>query len=354
MQPCSVEPDFTPVFRSRVEDANNDRSRTASAGTPTPPRPTPVPSATPELGDSSISSPASVPWPRSRGSSYLSQPPSSCLAFRPCRITGLGEDVEYLRPALLGKLAGAWERRMAARSSAGWAAGVARWRVTHVPVQDGGAATSPLIRQHHRPVAPKSERYIYQSELPLVRKQLRGVDGPRRTVFQTGRTAEIPTLSVPVRTLSDLRCPVMDAVFPDSFSIRGRTDFSAPQSGRPWDRLFTVEQIVAHGYFSVPYAVPETGLISDKLHTSRMGLEDLVSQIRGRTVLYQKNMEELASPSARPTTPCSGRKPIKAIRRMPGSVTPGTSGFRIFTRSSGRSVSTSGRMSHGSVWRSLN
>jgi hypothetical protein len=78
------------------------------------------------------------------------------------------------------------------------------------------------------------------------------------------------------------------------FRSEAATYFSSPQLGRPWDRLFTVEQIIAHGYFSVPYALPETGLISDKLHTSRMGLEDLVSQIRGRTALYQKNMEELA------------------------------------------------------------
>jgi hypothetical protein len=90
-----------------------------------------------------------------------------------------------------------------------------------------------------------------------------------------------------------------------TYGIRSWTPYSAvpfrPQAGeflappiRPaWDRLFTVEQIVAHGYLAVPYAAPESALLSDKLHASRMGLEDLVSQIRSRISLYQKNVQEL-------------------------------------------------------------
>ena len=70
-------------------------------------------------------------------------------------------------------------------------------------------------------------------------------------------------------------------------------DFSSSRPERTWDRLFTVEQIVAHGYLAVPYAAPDLGLLSDKLHTSHMGLDDLISQIRSRRALYQLNMEEL-------------------------------------------------------------
>ena len=36
-----------------------------------------------------------------------------------------------------------------------------------------------------------------------------------------------------------------------------------------------------------------TAIISDKKHTSRFGLDDVISQIRGRHVLYHQNMEEL-------------------------------------------------------------
>ena len=71
-------------------------------------------------------------------------------------------------------------------------------------------------------------------------------------------------------------------------------DFSSPQLGRPWDRLPSVEEIIAHGYLSTPYAVPEMALISDKLHTSRLGLDDLIAQVRSRQAIYQKNMDELA------------------------------------------------------------
>lgn len=55
----------------------------------------------------------------------------------------------------------------------------------------------------------------------------------------------------------------------------------------------TVEQVIAHGYFSVPYANPITALISDKLHASRLGLHDVIHQIRSRYEIYARNMDEL-------------------------------------------------------------
>ena len=59
------------------------------------------------------------------------------------------------------------------------------------------------------------------------------------------------------------------------------------------DPLQTVEQVIAHGYFSVPYANPITALISDKLHVSRLGLDDVIHQIRARYEIYARNIEEL-------------------------------------------------------------
>lgn len=61
----------------------------------------------------------------------------------------------------------------------------------------------------------------------------------------------------------------------------------------PLAGLQTVEQIIAHGYFSVPYANPITALITDKLHASKLGLDDAIRQVRTRYEIYTRNIEEL-------------------------------------------------------------
>lgn len=55
----------------------------------------------------------------------------------------------------------------------------------------------------------------------------------------------------------------------------------------------TVEQVVARGYLAVPYANPITALISDKAHVARLGLDDVITQIRSRYEIYERNMDEL-------------------------------------------------------------
>ena len=78
-----------------------------------------------------------------------------------------------------------------------------------------------------------------------------------------------------------------------------RDDFS--QVGSTWiplpgERVQTVEQIIAHGYFAVPWAgeEPEMALLSDKKHTAGMGLDDVIRMIRGRYELHAQNLYELA------------------------------------------------------------
>ncbi len=70
-------------------------------------------------------------------------------------------------------------------------------------------------------------------------------------------------------------------------------DFSATPTWRQVDHPQTVEQIIASGYFAVPRSEPETAIISDKQRVARVGLDDLIGQIRGRFALYQQNMYEL-------------------------------------------------------------
>ena len=73
-----------------------------------------------------------------------------------------------------------------------------------------------------------------------------------------------------------------------------RYDFSAIS---PRDSLFadpqTVEQIVSRGYFAAPVGDPITAIISDKKHTSRLGLDDVISQVRQRYEIYERNLHQV-------------------------------------------------------------
>ncbi|MBN1489902.1 MAG: hypothetical protein JXA69_08295 [Phycisphaerae bacterium] len=55
----------------------------------------------------------------------------------------------------------------------------------------------------------------------------------------------------------------------------------------------TVEDVIARGYFAVPRSDPIAAIITDKQHTSRLGLDDVIHQAQGRLALYQANMQEL-------------------------------------------------------------
>lgn len=72
-------------------------------------------------------------------------------------------------------------------------------------------------------------------------------------------------------------------------------DFSTPpQHRRQLDHPQTVEQVIASGYFAIPNSDPETAIISDKRDVSKLGLDDVISQVRNRFDLYQQNMYELS------------------------------------------------------------
>lgn len=64
-------------------------------------------------------------------------------------------------------------------------------------------------------------------------------------------------------------------------------------AARDFDRIQTIEQVIASGYFAVPQVDPVTAIISDKVHTARIGLDDVIGQIRHRYEIYQGNMYEL-------------------------------------------------------------
>ena len=59
------------------------------------------------------------------------------------------------------------------------------------------------------------------------------------------------------------------------------------------DNTQTVEQIITHGYFAISPGDPVTAIISDKQQTSRLGLDDVISQIRHRHEIYQDNLYQI-------------------------------------------------------------
>jgi hypothetical protein len=59
------------------------------------------------------------------------------------------------------------------------------------------------------------------------------------------------------------------------------------------DRPQTVEQIIQQGYFSAPKGDPLTAIISDKKHTSGLGLDDVISQIRRRYEIHDQILTEI-------------------------------------------------------------
>ena len=56
-----------------------------------------------------------------------------------------------------------------------------------------------------------------------------------------------------------------------------------------WPKTQTVEDIVQRGYFPISKSEPETAIISDKKQTSGLGLSDIISQVRKRYQIYERN-----------------------------------------------------------------
>jgi hypothetical protein len=80
--------------------------------------------------------------------------------------------------------------------------------------------------------------------------------------------------------------------------LNGRTtgtyDFSSDLLGQTKDyRMPSIEQIIARGYLAVPHTDPVSAILTDKKHTSWLGLDDVISQIRNRYELYQRNIYEI-------------------------------------------------------------
>ena len=70
-------------------------------------------------------------------------------------------------------------------------------------------------------------------------------------------------------------------------------DFSSDLVPARQPSRLTVEQIVASGYFAVPDSPSETAIISDRMHTSRIGLDDSIGQLRERQEIHERNVYEL-------------------------------------------------------------
>ena len=55
----------------------------------------------------------------------------------------------------------------------------------------------------------------------------------------------------------------------------------------------TVEQVVSRGYFTAPRGRPETAILTDKQHTSWLGLDNIIADIRNRYEIFERNLYEI-------------------------------------------------------------
>jgi hypothetical protein len=55
----------------------------------------------------------------------------------------------------------------------------------------------------------------------------------------------------------------------------------------------SVEDVIRRGYLAIPRSDPETALISDRKHTSWLGLDDMIGQIQRRYEIYRENMDQI-------------------------------------------------------------
>jgi len=81
------------------------------------------------------------------------------------------------------------------------------------------------------------------------------------------------------------------AYFGESAGYDFTSDIIGPK--RTWPRQPTVEDIISRGYFAAPKSDMETAIITDKKHTSKLGLDDVISQVRDRYQIYEKNMYQI-------------------------------------------------------------
>lgn len=73
-----------------------------------------------------------------------------------------------------------------------------------------------------------------------------------------------------------------------------RYDFSSDLfARRGYPKPQTVEDVIHNGYFAVAKGSPETAIISDKKHTSWLGLDDVIGQVRNRYEMYHRNIYDL-------------------------------------------------------------
>ena len=55
----------------------------------------------------------------------------------------------------------------------------------------------------------------------------------------------------------------------------------------------TMEEIIQKGYLAIPQSEPETALISDRHWTAKIGLDDVIGQVRRRYEIFEHNLQQI-------------------------------------------------------------
>ncbi len=74
----------------------------------------------------------------------------------------------------------------------------------------------------------------------------------------------------------------------------GRYDFTSDLfQKRVYPAVQTIEDVIQRGHFPIPRSEPETAILSDKKQTSRLGLSDIIQQVRQRYEIYDRNIYQI-------------------------------------------------------------
>ena len=78
------------------------------------------------------------------------------------------------------------------------------------------------------------------------------------------------------------------------YASSGVYDFTSDLTSKPFfPQSQTVEQIIQKGYLTLPPSDPELAIITDKQHTSRQGLDEVIRQVQDRQNLSQHIIDDL-------------------------------------------------------------
>jgi hypothetical protein len=144
---------------------------------------------------------------------------------------------------------------------------------------------------HHFQVKTQTETFIYLNYLPLLRKEFYIYTTMNSNNPLSNMNGYIPDYHYLYGRHYMYHRPKEIQVYPLRSGWYQRYDFSNVSQMSILDKKpQTVEEVIRQGYLRVPGFQDETTIIHDKRFTSKLGLDDIIQQVRERYRIYNQNI----------------------------------------------------------------